>query len=129
MSDLVNHAPLRSTKPERYVWIVNFDTADTAAPDGISPTLDGQTIARTGVGVFTVTFAQSKRPVALDAGFADILGDEADLHCKVVSYVPSTGVLTVHQYKEDGTSGIHALGDSDNKTIQVVCYFTRSSLD
>lgn len=112
-------------------WFGKFDTNGTSAPDGVMHSDDGAVVARTGAGTFTVTFP-SPVPYALVWADASILGDEANLHAKAVSYVQATGVLTIKVYQQaddgadtDPDNGLSAAADTTDKTVQVHCVFSR----
>ena len=126
-------APIRHTwTGDLYDFILKFDTVTgTADPDGVNPDLstdDEVVVAHQGTnaGEYTITFAEHVKPYEMLWGDASILGDQAQLDAKVVSYTQSTGVLLVKVYDEDDTSGISAAANSNDVTVQVRCVFTRS---
>lgn len=120
-ASLLRHKPLRAIEGNAYVFTCKFDTNSTSDPDGVSPDLDGYTVARSSAGVFTITFDGDQKPLELLFASAEVLGD-VTLAAQVQSYTPSTGVLLVHHYSDDGTP---AVADTDDKTIQVLAVFTR----
>lgn len=106
-----------------FLYANSFDTNGTSPPDGLDMA-DGVTVARTGVGDYTVTFPADKRPKKMLYGDASFRGNQAELDAKVVSYTPSTGVLLLAAYDEDDTSGISASADSTDRKIQFWGIFT-----
>lgn len=118
-----------ATRNSDYFFTLQFETNNTDAPDGLVPDYSSTYLAidQTATGVYTITFTAAYRPGALLWGHADFLEDMPGWSVKVVSYVPSTGVLTLKAYDEDDTSGIAALADSNNKTIQLACLFSRNA--
>lgn len=126
-------APLRHCwNGDVYEFVCKFDTVTgTADPDGVNPDLSGDSevvVAHQGTnaGEYLITFAEKVKPYELLWGDASILGDQAQLDAKVVSYTQSTGVLLIKVYDEDDTSGISAAANSNDVTVQVRCMFTRS---
>lgn len=111
---------LRSVGRNEYFMGGRFDTNDTGAPDGVTPSRSGVTVARTDVGIFTVTLAPA--PAAIVCGDALVWGDQAGIHAKVISY--SAGVLTIKVYDEDNTSGIQAVAETNNVTVCWWAVFT-----
>ena len=128
IGSLLNTSPLRGAGRNDYLFYVKFDTVTGATdPDGVSPAYGGDiTVAHADTGDYTITFAADKKPYALRIGEASILGDQAGFHAKVTGYTASTGVLTVSVYDEDNTSGIQAVANSNDVTVQVWCIFTKS---
>lgn len=126
---LRNHSPFRSVRDEQFDFTFKFTTDTTTDPSTYEPDYGSDlVVAHAGTnGDFSITFSGSKKPLALSYGDACILGDEPTLDAKVVSYTPSTGVLLVTVYEEDGTSGISAAADTSGKVVQVRCVFTNSS--
>lgn len=131
---LRDHNPARTVFAKTYSWAIKFDTNGTSAPDGVAPDWGSDvTVARSDTGDYTITFAGDAKPLSMIYGDACILGDEARLDAKVVSYTASTGVLavTVYQEQDDGAdtdpdNGISIAADTTDKTVQVHCIFTRS---
>lgn len=122
---LVNYNPFGAQGVDDYLVDGQFDTADTAAPDGLAPDHgDDLKIARTGVGTFTLTFAGPKKPKRV-RGMAAILGDEPDLFAKVTSYVESTGIVTLKVY--ENSAGTIAAADTDNKKVQYFLFCTKAA--
>lgn len=129
VGSLTNLYPLFATQGDLYIFTCKFDTNTTSAPDGVEPSTDGFTVAYNGAGgSFTVTFDEDKKPQDVLFATADILGDEAALRARVVSYTLSTGVLLLQLFTEDGTSGVHADSATslNDKTVQVFALCTRS---
>jgi hypothetical protein len=58
---------------------------------------------------------------------ADFLEDMPGWDIKTVSYVASTGVLTLKAYDEDDVSGVMAAADTTDKTVQVFAVFARKA--
>lgn len=118
------NSPVRSTRGEQYIFTCQFETNATSAPDGVDPEHPEYTVARSGTGTYTITFAEKSRPLEMHYGHAVFAETDAGNRARVSSYVPSTGVLTVQVHLYDGTP---ATDDTTDKTIQVFCVFTRSS--
>jgi hypothetical protein len=125
-ANLVNHKPIRSARLGEYLIAFTFETNNTSAPDGLSPAIDGITLARSGVGDYTITFDEDKKPYAVHFCMADFVEDAPGWHVKYTGYTQSTGVLTLTATDEDNTSGIEAAADSTDQTIQVLILATRS---
>ncbi len=127
---MIKHKPLRATRNDEYIFTLQFETNNTDAPDGLVPAYGTDVLAidQTATGTYTITFAESKKPYALHYAQASFLEDMPGWSINVVSYVQSTGVLTLKAYDEDNTSGVAAAADSTDKTVQLFCVFTRSSV-
>lgn len=122
---LVNNNPLRCQGVDDYVVDGQFDTNNTGVPDGLAPNHGSDlAIARTGVGVFTLTFAGAKKPLRARL-LAQVLGDEPNLRAVPVSYVPSTGVATIKVYSN--SAGTWTAADTTDKTIQYVLLCSRAN--
>jgi hypothetical protein len=106
---------------------LQFETNNTDAPDGAVQANDGVTLDQTATGTYTITFPAGRRPQAMLYCAADFLEDLPGWSIKAISYVASTGVLTLMAYDEDNTSGIAAAADSTDKTVQVFAVFARKS--
>jgi hypothetical protein len=109
--------PVRATRYDERDFAIKFDSNNTSHPDGVVPDYTGVTVARTGTGTITITFAASVRPLEFRQPLAYIVGDESNLFAKVVSYVASTGVLTVKMYTNN--AGTIAAADSTDKEVWV----------
>lgn len=112
--------PLKTMGRNEFLASGRFDTNDTGAPDGITGVTTGVAVARSDVGTFTVTITPN--PATLVMGDAIVIGDQAGIHAKLVSY--STGVLTIKVYDEDNVSGIQAAAETNNVTIGWWAVFT-----
>ncbi len=117
--------PLGSTDGDCFDWTCTFETNDTGTPDGFTADgtnaiSDGITLARSDVGVYTITFPAGRRPLYLLHCSADFREDLADYSVKCTGY--SAGVLTLKAYLDDGSP---AVADTNDKTIQVRCKFSR----
>lgn len=121
--------PVRSTRLETYLFTQQFTVDGTSDPDGLDPTGTDIAVARTGVGDFTITFPGTKKPLAVHYASCVVIANDATHTAKCGAYVPSTGVLPVHLYEEDGTSGISASAETnaDDMVLQVFAVCTRSS--
>ncbi len=126
-NNLLNTKPLRSARSEQYVISFSFDTNNTDPPDGQDPADSDIVIARTDTGEYTATFNSLRKPLAMNFGIAEFLGDLPGWHVKVVSYTASTGVLVMLAYDEDDASGIQAAADSTDQKIQFFGLFTRAA--
>lgn len=115
--------PLRSISGDQYAVAFRFTTNTTSDPDGVTPAVEDAnpaiTIAYSASGTFTATFANPGRPQNVDFMSAQVLGDKPGLHAKCVSYTASTGVLLIHLYDEDNTSGIEAKDAADLDDIEI----------
>lgn len=128
LHDLKAHNPLRVTaNGDWYVLPIKFDTNNTSAPDGVDPGT-GITVARADVGDYTITFNEAVKPTVVRVLGAEVIGDEAELDCKVTGYTASTGVLTISAYQsEQAASGTITcvtkanFADSDYMTIDDGC--------
>lgn len=118
---------LQSVTSDCFIYCVQFETNSTDAPDGVVQADDDVTFDQTATGTYTITFPAGKRPAALLYCKADFLEDMPGFDIKTVSYVASTGVLTLKAYDEDNTSGVMAAADSTDKTVQVFAVFCRKS--
>lgn len=120
--DLVSHSPAWCVSGDTYWFWVKFDTNSTSAPDGVDPAVsDGLTIARSGVGVYTITFPENKKPLEVLWCGPVVIGD-VTLKAAFTSYVASTGVLTISVHDIDGTP---AVADSTDKEVRVAALCTR----
>jgi hypothetical protein len=117
--------PLNFITGDCFGYWVQFETNDTSDPDGIVQDDDGSTIARADTGDFTITFPSNAKPAALLVGLASYVEDDADVFAKVTGYTASTGVLTVTSYTN--SAGTIAAADTNNKTLNVFCIFSRKS--
>lgn len=91
---------LKTTREGQYLFCVRFDTNNTSAPDGVNPSSGDIVVARTGVGVYTITFAADERPTEFHgavAGLVEALASDGGFFARPVSY--SAGVLTVNVYQ------------------------------
>jgi hypothetical protein len=120
--------PVKCNRPEAYMLILQFETADTAAPDGLDPSVTGVTLGRTGVGDLTVTFAEDIKPNKVLACFADFVEDDPENHVKYTGYTKATGVLTLTTYSDLIVAGTEAADDLNNQTVQLVIWATRSEM-
>lgn len=111
----------------QYLFCLRFDTNNTSAPDGITPTYNGIAVARADVGDFTITFSGDTIPDDNDfiVGGTSVLGDEPGFDTRLTGY--SSGVLSLSMYDEDNTSGIEAVADTTDKTVMVWAVFTRDN--
>lgn len=122
---LVDNNPFKAQGVDDYLVDLQFDTNGTSAPDGLAPDHgDDLKVARTGVGTFTLTFAGPKKPLRVRA-VVQALEDDANLFCKVTSYVSSTGVVTLKTYVN--SAGTIAAADTTDKTIQVFLFCTKAA--
>lgn len=94
--DPENAPALKTVREGQYLFACKFDTNSTSAPDGADPSHSDVAVARTGVGIFTVTLGDDP-PTEYQGAAAAVLGDEPGLDARVVSY--ASGVLTVHVYE------------------------------
>ena len=93
------------------MYFLTFDAgADGAAPDGADPA-EGVTLARTGEGVYTLTFDEDVKPRNVITGWVNVHASNPTDTTRYVSYTRSTGVVVFENYVEDGTTGISADGD------------------
>ena len=127
---MINTKPLKSARSEQAILCFQFETNGTSAPDGLSPAYgtDVMTLDETATGTYTITFAEKCKPVAVHYCKPDFVEDMPGWDVKYISYVASTGVLTIKAYDEDDTSGVAAAATSTDKTIQVFLVYTRSSV-
>lgn len=95
-ADFLKKVPLSSNDGRYAFWTGAFDTNSTSAPDGEDiGGINGLAVARSAAGTFTVTFPAGSRPEFLISGWAEVEGDNGDIDVDIVSYVGSTGVLTL----------------------------------
>lgn len=127
---LIKTKELRSARNQEAILCFQFETNNTDAPDGLDPAYgtDVMTLDQTATGVYTITFNARVKPAAVHYCKADFVEDMPGWDIKFVSYVASTGVLTLKAYDEDDTSGVMAAADSTDKTVQVFLVYTRSSV-
>ena len=127
---LKNTKPLASARHEQALLCFTFETNNTDAPDGLSPAYGTDILAidQTATGVYTITFTEKNKPAAVHLCLADFVEDMPGWSIKFISYVASTGVLTLKAYDEDDVSGIQAAADSTDKTVQVLIVYTRSAV-
>lgn len=117
--------PLTCVTGDSFVYALKFTSANASTPTSITQASDGATVAYSTTGTYTVTLPANARPAALLFGEAVVLGDEANIFAKVVSYVASTGVLTITQYTN--TAGTIAAANNTGKVLQVFCVFSRKA--
>lgn len=127
---LINTNPYRAQGSDDYLVDFQFDTNSTSNPTAASIKPNYGTdlaIARTGVGVFTATFAAAKKPARV-RGWAAVLGDEPNNFPKVTGYDASTGVVTIKVFVN--AAGTISATETTGKTIQVflTCSKVRASL-
>jgi hypothetical protein len=106
-----------------YLYHVTFVTNSTNAPDGIVPTYSDHAVARSTVGVFTITLTTDARPDAVFCGFVDAVGtttQESTLKASYRGY--SAGVFTVAVGVAAGT-GVTAFAAADTTDVTVNCLF------
>lgn len=125
VGSLTNHYPVFATQGDGYFFTCKFETNNTSAPDGVVPSTDGFAVARTGVGDFTITFDEDKKPYDVWFATAQAEEDDAGLEVKVTGYTRATGVLTLTVYDE--STGTAAAADTTDKTIAVLALCTRSA--
>lgn len=120
--------PVRTNiKGQPYMFFVEFDTNNTSAPDGVNPT-QGITVARAGVGDFTITFDEEYKPRVVHCGWVCIEADNAELHGKVTGYTDSTGVVTLTIYDDSAVAGTEAPADTTDIRVQVLLLCNSSEL-
>lgn len=112
---------------DTYFYFVEFEANDTSAPDGVLPS-GGVTLGRDNVGDLTITFDEAIKPKNVMMAIPVIAENNAVGRIKCADYVPSTGVLPVHTYADDGTSGVPASDDFDDVTIRVLILCNDSGL-
>jgi len=108
-----------------YLYVVRFESNDTSAPDGAAPS-GSVTLAYADVGDYTLTFDAGIKPKVIHAAWGYFEENDPTLHCRFTGYTASTGVALLMSYEEDGTSGISASADSDDKTL-VFCFLCNRS--
>lgn len=111
------------------VYLIHFSFS--ANGTGISATspANGITVVHGGsAGVYTATFAAKSKPKNILWGDAEIMSTgAADEDCRIVSYVASTGVLTINYMEE--SAGTMALANTPAaRTISVCCLASDSDL-
>lgn len=127
---MISQKPIRSARSEQAILCFTFETNGTSAPDGLDPAYgtDVMTLDETAVGTYTITFNARCKPAAVHYCDPSFVEDLPGWDVKYISYVASTGVLTIKAFDEDDTSGVAAAATSTDKTIQVFMVYTRSSV-
>lgn len=127
---LIKTKALKSARTNEAILTFQFETNNTDAPDGLSPAYgtDVMTLDQTATGTYTITFNARVKPADVHYCKADFVEDMPGWDIKFISYVASTGVLTLMAYDEDDTSGVQAAADTTDKTVQVFIVYTRSSV-
>tara|TARA_R110002020_G_scaffold207256_3_gene412674 strand:+ start:14392 stop:14796 length:405 start_codon:yes stop_codon:yes gene_type:complete len=110
-----------------YFYFLEFEANDTSAPDGVAPS-GGVTLGYSDVGDLTITFDENIKPKNVMMAIPVIAENNALGSIKCADYVPSTGVLPVHTYTDDGTSGVPASDDLDDVTFRVLILCNDSEL-
>lgn len=91
--------------PDYQDWFVQFRPQATAAP--IKDRGNNVAVARTGVGVFTITFSDKPQNFAgIEVSVGNNLAN--DFRVTGAGYVPSTGVLTVTCFADKTTAAVAA---------------------
>lgn len=117
--------PAYATTGDLAIAVVRFETNNTSDPDGVVPANAGYTIARAGVGDFTITWDEDKKPQDILAGLCYAEEDDAELKVHYTGYTLSTGVATVTVY-DDPTAGTQEADDTTDKTIVCVFLYKRT---
>ena len=125
---LVNTNPLRCQGTDDYMVDFEFDTNNASDPTAatIEPNYKTDLEVKYGgsAGVFTATFAASKKP-ARCRGVAQVAGHEPNLFAKV-DYVASTGVVTIRIFQN--AAGTIALANTTGKRVQVFLFCSKTRM-
>lgn len=116
-----------TTSPEIERVVFRFLINGTSNPDSLRPGFQGVTdVARTGAGLFTVTF-ENKYPVFIGMT-GSVIGASVGMTVEPVgvpetAYTASAGTLAIRTVVQDGSP---AAGDpTDNDWVFCECYFAR----
>ncbi len=126
-------APMRiNLMGETYWYHCQFETNGSSTPDGVDPS-GAITVARTGTGVFTVTFDERIKPAAIHQAIVNVEENQAATYARFISYAASTGIATIRQYTASTSVGVAATGTitcvakanfDDNDTVTIGDGFT-----
>lgn len=117
--------PLRSNVPGLYVIVVEMEIAGATITSTV-PTNAGQiTVANTGTGTYSITFAEDLKPRRVISGQVVIEEAQAETHGKWTGYTASTGVGTFTMFGDTVAAGTEA-AENFTGTAQLVLYCSKT---
>lgn len=121
---LRNHNAVRSHDKDYFILDFSFTTVGAGNPTVYDPNYGTDMVfARTGAGVYTITFAARKKPAKIRCLVATVQGDEPNDFAKA-SYNASTGVITVRTWVN--AAGTIGAADDTGAVVNVICTCTNN---
>lgn len=110
-----------------YFYHVTFVTNSTNAPDGVVPAYSDHAVARSTVGVYTITITTAARPTSVFWGTADVVANTTDV--RIAEYRGhAAGVFTVAVGLQNTTTGVYAIADSTDVTVNCIFFCNGNNL-
>lgn len=108
-----------------YLMVVQFESNNTSAPDGLDPS-DGFTTSYSDVGDVNIIFDEDVKPREVLFADCQIAENDGDIFVKCGDYVASTGTLPLYLYTNSG--GTISSADTTDKTYKLLMVCSDSKL-